>query len=243
MDWVWWGIPAETCGVSCTGWSRSLGRTCFFYLDSQCFFTLFYLMWLTFSPTQPLDLEKYCLSIHIFTLNDDGPSTLTLEEDEELSAANHWLLPAGDTDRKRQEGKFPSLLCNIWFQFKLVHLVILKIGVRGSILHFIFLSPLLVCWQSYDSARIYWVISIQMGVHRLLSLCQKSFCLPIFQQPNFMASGRVWSMMVNWKHRCIIVICRNCCSSDNELHSLFLFFSSAPGLCLHDNVLLWQKRR
>lgn len=106
MDWVWWGIPAETCGVSCTGWSRSHGSTCFRYLDSKCFFTLFYLMWLTFSPTQPLDLEKCCLSIHIFTLNDDGPSTLTLEEDEELSAANHWLLPAGDTDRKRQEGKF-----------------------------------------------------------------------------------------------------------------------------------------
>lgn len=44
----------------------------------------------------PLDLEKCCLSIHIFTLNDDGPSTLTLEEDEELSAANHWLLPAAE---------------------------------------------------------------------------------------------------------------------------------------------------
>lgn len=53
-----------------------------------------------FSPTQPLDLEKCSLSIHVFALNDDGPSTLTLEEDEELSAANHWLLPAGDADRR-----------------------------------------------------------------------------------------------------------------------------------------------
>lgn len=33
--------------------------------------------------------------MHIFSLNDDGPSMLTLEEDEELSAANSWLLPAG----------------------------------------------------------------------------------------------------------------------------------------------------
>lgn len=45
--------------------------------------------------SQPLDLKSYSVSIHIFTLNEDGPSTLSLEEDEELSAANHWLLPAG----------------------------------------------------------------------------------------------------------------------------------------------------
>lgn len=44
----------------------------------------------------PVDLEKCCLSIHVFALNDEGPSTLTLEEDEELSAANHWLLPAAE---------------------------------------------------------------------------------------------------------------------------------------------------
>ncbi|XP_036395720.1 pachytene checkpoint protein 2 homolog [Megalops cyprinoides] len=45
---------------------------------------------------QPIDLKSCCLSIHIFTLNDDGPSTLNLEEEEELSAANHWLLPAAE---------------------------------------------------------------------------------------------------------------------------------------------------
>ncbi|KAM3614413.1 uncharacterized protein V6R79_013838 [Siganus canaliculatus] len=44
----------------------------------------------------PLDLESCSLSIHIFTLNEDGPSTLSLEDDEELSAANHWLLPAAE---------------------------------------------------------------------------------------------------------------------------------------------------
>lgn len=55
---------------------------------------------MTFPPTQPLDLENSCLSIHVFALNDDGPSTLTLEEDEELSAANHWLLPAGNIDSR-----------------------------------------------------------------------------------------------------------------------------------------------
>ncbi|KAG9337770.1 hypothetical protein JZ751_028268 [Albula glossodonta] len=45
---------------------------------------------------QPIDLKTCCLSIHIFTLNDEGPSTLNLEEEEELSAANHWLLPAAE---------------------------------------------------------------------------------------------------------------------------------------------------
>uniref|UniRef100_A0A3B4GGK6 Pachytene checkpoint protein 2 homolog n=2 Tax=Pundamilia nyererei TaxID=303518 RepID=A0A3B4GGK6_9CICH len=46
--------------------------------------------------TQPLDLKNCCVSFHIFTLSEDGPSMLTLEEDEELSAANHWLLPAAE---------------------------------------------------------------------------------------------------------------------------------------------------
>lgn len=45
---------------------------------------------------QPLDLKSCSVSIHIFTLNEEGPSTLALEEDEELSAANHWILPTGD---------------------------------------------------------------------------------------------------------------------------------------------------
>ncbi|XP_038567552.1 pachytene checkpoint protein 2 homolog [Micropterus salmoides] len=45
---------------------------------------------------QPLDLKSCTISVHIFTLNEDGPSTLSLEEDEELSAANHWLLPAAE---------------------------------------------------------------------------------------------------------------------------------------------------
>ncbi|KAK2815176.1 hypothetical protein Q7C36_023442 [Tachysurus vachellii] len=45
---------------------------------------------------QPLDLKSGNLCIHIFSLNDDGPSMLNLEEEEELSAANHWLLPAAE---------------------------------------------------------------------------------------------------------------------------------------------------
>uniref|UniRef100_A0AAR2IR83 Pachytene checkpoint protein 2 homolog n=1 Tax=Pygocentrus nattereri TaxID=42514 RepID=A0AAR2IR83_PYGNA len=44
----------------------------------------------------PLDLKMNNLCVHIFSLNDDGPSTLNLEEEEELSAANHWLLPAAE---------------------------------------------------------------------------------------------------------------------------------------------------
>nr|XP_057941195.1 pachytene checkpoint protein 2 homolog [Doryrhamphus excisus]XP_057941196.1 pachytene checkpoint protein 2 homolog [Doryrhamphus excisus]XP_057941197.1 pachytene checkpoint protein 2 homolog [Doryrhamphus excisus] len=46
--------------------------------------------------TQPLDLTSCTVSFHIFTLSEEGPSTLSLEDDEELSAANHWLLPAAD---------------------------------------------------------------------------------------------------------------------------------------------------
>ncbi|XP_071771973.1 pachytene checkpoint protein 2 homolog [Centroberyx gerrardi] len=45
---------------------------------------------------RPIDLKSCSVSLHIFTLNDDGPSTVSLEEEEELSAANHWLLPAAE---------------------------------------------------------------------------------------------------------------------------------------------------
>ncbi|XP_066572121.1 pachytene checkpoint protein 2 homolog isoform X2 [Amia ocellicauda] len=45
---------------------------------------------------QPVDLKSCCLSIHIFTLNEEAPSTENLEEDEDLAAANHWLLPAAE---------------------------------------------------------------------------------------------------------------------------------------------------
>lgn len=47
---------------------------------------------------QFVDLRLHNLCIHIFSLNDDVPNTLTLDEEEELSAANHWLLPAGQYD-------------------------------------------------------------------------------------------------------------------------------------------------
>ncbi|XP_037532920.1 pachytene checkpoint protein 2 homolog [Nematolebias whitei] len=46
--------------------------------------------------TQPLDLKSCSVFIHVFTLNDEGPSMLSLEEDEELSAASHWLLPTAE---------------------------------------------------------------------------------------------------------------------------------------------------
>ncbi|XP_061444462.1 pachytene checkpoint protein 2 homolog isoform X2 [Rhineura floridana] len=43
---------------------------------------------------QPINLSKCSLSIHIFHLNEEGPSAENLEaEDEAIVAANHWVLP------------------------------------------------------------------------------------------------------------------------------------------------------
>ena len=45
---------------------------------------------------QPIDLSKSSLTIHIFHLNEEGPSIENLEEEnEDIVAANHWVLPAG----------------------------------------------------------------------------------------------------------------------------------------------------
>ncbi|XP_030045926.1 pachytene checkpoint protein 2 homolog [Microcaecilia unicolor] len=46
---------------------------------------------------QPIDLNTCRLSVHIFHLNEEGPSTENLEEEnEDLVAANHWLLPSAE---------------------------------------------------------------------------------------------------------------------------------------------------
>ncbi|XP_003204753.1 pachytene checkpoint protein 2 homolog [Meleagris gallopavo] len=46
---------------------------------------------------QPIDLSKSSLSIHIFHLNEEGPSVENLEEEnEDIVAANHWVLPAAE---------------------------------------------------------------------------------------------------------------------------------------------------
>lgn len=69
-----------------------------------------------------MDLKNCNLSIYIFTLNDDGPSMLSLEEEEELSAANHWLLPTGELNPLELE-LYPELSgvwANAWANFLFV---------------------------------------------------------------------------------------------------------------------------
>lgn len=45
---------------------------------------------------QMIDLSEHNLQISIFQLHEDGPAAEELEGDEELAAANHWLLPSKD---------------------------------------------------------------------------------------------------------------------------------------------------
>ncbi|DAA17766.1 pachytene checkpoint protein 2 homolog [Bos indicus x Bos taurus] len=46
---------------------------------------------------QPIDLSACNIALHIFQLNEDGPSSENLEEEtENIIAANHWVLPAAE---------------------------------------------------------------------------------------------------------------------------------------------------
>ncbi|XP_068864028.1 pachytene checkpoint protein 2 homolog isoform X2 [Aphelocoma coerulescens] len=46
---------------------------------------------------QPIDLSKSSLSLHIFHLNEGGPTSENLEEEnEDITAAHHWVLPAAE---------------------------------------------------------------------------------------------------------------------------------------------------
>ncbi|XP_035147744.1 pachytene checkpoint protein 2 homolog isoform X1 [Callithrix jacchus] len=47
--------------------------------------------------SQPIDLSTCKVVLHIFQLNEDGPSSENLEEEtENIIAANHWVLPAAE---------------------------------------------------------------------------------------------------------------------------------------------------
>ncbi|RMC16307.1 hypothetical protein DUI87_08523 [Hirundo rustica rustica] len=66
---------------------------------------------------QPIDLSISSLSLHIFHLNEEGPTSENLEEEnEDITAAHHWVLPAAefhglwesliyDTEVKSNSGK------------------------------------------------------------------------------------------------------------------------------------------
>ncbi|XP_053449653.1 pachytene checkpoint protein 2 homolog isoform X2 [Nycticebus coucang] len=46
---------------------------------------------------QPIDLSVCTVALHVFQLNEDGPSSENLEEEtENIIAANHWVLPAAE---------------------------------------------------------------------------------------------------------------------------------------------------
>ncbi|NXS00948.1 PCH2 protein, partial [Oxylabes madagascariensis] len=46
---------------------------------------------------QPIDLSISSLSLHIFHLNEEGPASENLEEEnEDITAAHHWVLPAAE---------------------------------------------------------------------------------------------------------------------------------------------------
>ena len=50
-----------------------------------------------FLVTQAIDLTDSRLQLNVYQLHDEGPSAEELE-DEDLAAANHWLLPATEFD-------------------------------------------------------------------------------------------------------------------------------------------------
>ncbi|XP_071812724.1 pachytene checkpoint protein 2 homolog [Apostichopus japonicus] len=52
---------------------------------------------LTGAGKQTVNLRSVHLWIHVFSLNEEGPAAEELEG-EEMSAANHWLLPANDME-------------------------------------------------------------------------------------------------------------------------------------------------
>ena len=49
------------------------------------------------SSRQLMDVSSLYIHMHVFQLHEDGPVLEELEEDSDVSAASHWLLPNGIT--------------------------------------------------------------------------------------------------------------------------------------------------
>lgn len=46
---------------------------------------------------QLVDFSSMHLCVHVFQLHEDGPGAEELEEDCDVSAANHWMLPSSES--------------------------------------------------------------------------------------------------------------------------------------------------
>ena len=45
---------------------------------------------------QGIELNSTNVQVHVFQLQEDGPAQEDLDDDDDISAANHWLLPSSE---------------------------------------------------------------------------------------------------------------------------------------------------
>ncbi|XP_057564007.1 pachytene checkpoint protein 2 homolog isoform X1 [Hippopotamus amphibius kiboko] len=86
---------------------------------------------------QPIDLTACTIALHIFQLNEDGPSSENLEEEtENMIAASHWVLPAVEF-----HGLWDSLVYDV--------------EVKSHLLNYV-LTALLFSDKNVDSNLVTW---------------------------------------------------------------------------------------
>ncbi|XP_033708616.1 pachytene checkpoint protein 2 homolog isoform X1 [Tursiops truncatus] len=86
---------------------------------------------------QPVDLSMCTIALHIFQLNEDGPSSENLEEEtENIVAANHWVLPAAEF-----HGLWDSLVYDV--------------EIKSHLLDYV-MTTLLFSDKNVDSTLITW---------------------------------------------------------------------------------------
>ncbi|TKC39056.1 hypothetical protein EI555_017336 [Monodon monoceros] len=86
---------------------------------------------------QPIDLSMCTIALHIFQLNEDGPSSENLEEEtENIIAANHWVLPAAEF-----HGLWDSLVYDV--------------EIKSHLLDYV-MTTLLFSDKNVDSTLITW---------------------------------------------------------------------------------------
>ena len=54
------------------------------------------IVFLFFFSWKQICLASDNLILHVYRMNEDGPGTEELDDEEDMAAAHHWLLPASD---------------------------------------------------------------------------------------------------------------------------------------------------
>ena len=90
------------------------------------------------------------LIIHVYQLNTDGAASEELEEEEDISAANHWLLPSSNVSFVSYNvNEICGISTTYYFKLSVLNLFIREVNKLSNIFSeaFLFFNQISSLWK------------------------------------------------------------------------------------------------